>query len=74
MLCPAPSFAWMSFRVLSGKEELFVFVAAEQQAVYIFGRILLAVLVQHEGAACQTHTCQPVVLRDYKVTGMYAVY
>ena len=30
----------MSFRVLSGKEELFVFVAAEQQAVYIFGRIL----------------------------------
>lgn len=30
----------MLFRVLSSTEELFIFVAAEQQAVYIFGRIL----------------------------------
>ena len=31
---------WAPLGVLSGTEELFVFVAAEQQAVYIFGRIL----------------------------------
>ena len=31
---------WAPLGVLSGTEELFVFVAAEQQVVYIFGRIL----------------------------------
>ena len=31
---------WAPLGVLSGTEELFVFMAAEQQAVYILGRIL----------------------------------
>ena len=63
-----------SFGVFSGAEELFVFVAAEQQSVDIFGRVLQAVLVQHTGAARQAHTCQAIVLRDNKVARAYAVH
>lgn len=30
--------------------------------------------VQHTSAARQTHTCQPIILRDYKVTGVYTIH
>ena len=53
---------WAPLGVLSGTEELFVFIPPQHESVYVVGGVFQTVLVQHPGALGKAHTRQPVVL------------
>ena len=53
---------WAPFGVLSGSEELFVFITPQQERIHVVGGVLQTVLVQHPCALGKAHTRQPVVL------------
>ena len=59
--------------MLSGTEELFVFVSPQHESVYVVGSIFQTVLIQHPGALGKAHTRQPVVLRYDHVPRLYPV-
>ena len=53
---------WAPLGVLSGTEELFVFIPPQHESVYVVGGVFQTILVQHPGALGKAHTRQPVVL------------
>ena len=53
---------WAPLGVLSGTEELFVFITPQHESVYVVGGVFQAILIQHPGALGKAHTRQPVVL------------
>lgn len=74
MLCPAPSFAWVFLWGTFRQGEAFCFRGGGTAGRLYFRAYTLSRFGSARERARQTHTCQSVVLRDYKVTGMYAVY
>ena len=54
---------WAPLGVLSGTEELFVFIPPQHKSVYVVGGVFQTILVQHACALGKAHTRQPVVLR-----------
>ena len=53
---------WAPLGVLSGTEELFVFITPQHESFHVVGGVFQTVLVQHPGALGKAHTRQPVVL------------
>ena len=64
---------WAPLGVLSGTEELFVFITPQHEGVHIVGGVLQTILVQHSCALGKTHTRQPVVLRHNRISRFYPV-
>ena len=64
---------WAPLGVLSGTEELFVFITPQHESIYVVGSIFQTVLVQHPGALGKAHTRQPVVLRHNHISRFYPV-
>ena len=64
---------WAPLGVLSGTEELFVFITPQHESVYVVGGVLQTVLVQHPGALGKAHTRQPVVLCHDHISRFYPV-
>ena len=64
---------WAPLGVLSGTEELFVFITPQHEGVHIVGGVLQTILVQHSCALGKTHTRQPVVLRHNHISRLYPV-
>ena len=64
---------WAPLWVLSGTEELFVFIPPQHESVYVVGGVFQTILVQHACALGKTHTRQPVVLRHNRISRFYPV-
>ena len=64
---------WAPLGVLSGTEELFVFIAPQHEGVYVVGGVFQTILVQHPGALGKAHTRQPVVLCHDDIPRLYPV-
>ena len=64
---------WVPLGVLSGTEELFVFITSQHESVYVVGGVFQTVLIQHPGALGKAHTRQPVVLRHNHISRFYPV-
>ena len=64
---------WASLGVLSGTEELFVFITPQHESVYVVGGVFQTVLVQHSCALGKAHTRQPVVLCHDNIPRLYSV-
>ena len=64
---------WAPLGVLSGTEELFVFIPSQHESVYVVGGVFQTVLIQHPGALGKAHTRQPVVLCYDNITRFYPV-
>ena len=64
---------WAPLGVLSGTEELFVFITSQHESVYVVGGVFQTVLIQHPGALGKAHTRQPVVLCYDNITRFYPV-
>ena len=65
---------WAPLGVLSGTEELFVFIPPQHKSVYVAGGVFQTVLVQHPGALGKAHTRQPVVLCHDHIPRFYPVH
>ena len=59
--------------MLSGTEELFVFIPPQHKSVYVVGGVFQTILVQHSCALGKTHAGQPVVLRHNHISRFYPV-
>ena len=64
---------WAPLGVLSGTEELFVFVPPQHEGIHVVSSVLQAVLVQHSGTPGKAHTRQSIVLCHDKITRLYPV-
>ena len=64
---------WAPLGVLSGTEELFVFITPQHESVHIVGGVFQTVLIQHPGTLGKAHTRQPVVLRHNHISRLYPV-
>ena len=64
---------WAPLGVLSGTEELFVFITPQHESVYVVGGVFQTVLIQHPGAFGKAHAGQPVVLCYHHVPRLYPV-
>jgi hypothetical protein len=65
---------WAPLGVLSGTEELFVFVPPQHESVYVVGGVFQTILVQHSCALGKAHTRQPVVLCYDHIPRLYPVH
>ena len=65
---------WAPLGVLSGTEELFVFIPPQHKSVYVVGGVFQTILVQHACALGKAHTRQPVVLRHNHISRFYPVH
>ena len=59
--------------MLSGTEELFVFITPQHESFHVVGGVLQTILVQHPGALGKAHTRQPVVLCYDHIPRLYPV-
>ena len=59
--------------MLSGTEELFVFITPQHESVYVVGGVFQTILVQHPGALGKAHTRQTVVLCHDNISQLYSV-
>ena len=64
---------WAPLGMLSGTEELFVFIPPQHKSVYVVGGVFQTILVQHSCALGKTHTRQPVVLCHDHISRFYPV-
>ena len=64
---------WAPLGVLSGTEELFVFITPQHEGVHIVGGVLQTILVQHSCALGKTHTRKAVVLCYDNIPRFYPV-
>ena len=64
---------WAPLGVLSGTEELFVFIPPQHKSVYVVGGVFQTILVQHTCALGKTHAGQPIVLRHNHISRFYPV-
>ena len=64
---------WAPLGVLSGTEELFVFITPQHESVYVVGGVFQPVLIQHPCALGKAHTGQPVVLCYDHIPRLYPV-
>ena len=65
---------WAPLGVLSGTEELFVFITPQHEGVHIVGGVFQTVLIQHPGTLGKAHTRQPVVLCYDNIPRLYPVH
>ena len=65
---------WASLGVLSGTEELFVFITPQHESVYVVGGVFQTVLIQHPCALGKAHTRKAVVLCHDYVPRLYPVH
>ena len=65
---------WAPLGVLSGTEELFVFIPSQHESVYVVGGVFQTVLIQHPDALGKAHTGQPVVLCYDHIPRFYPVH
>ena len=59
--------------MLSGTEELFVFIPSQHESVYVVGGVFQTILIQHPDALGKAHTGQPVVLCYDHIPRFYPV-
>ena len=64
---------WAPLGVLSGTEELFVFITPQHESIYVIGGVFQTILVQHAGAFGKAHTRQPIVLCYDHIPRLYPV-
>ena len=64
---------WAPLGVLSGTEELFVFITLQHESFHVVGGVFQTILVQHSCALGKTHAGQPVVLRHDCIPRFYPV-
>ena len=65
---------WAPLGVLSGTEELFVFITPQHESIYVIGGVFQTVLVQHACTLGKAHTRQPVVLCYDHIPRFYPVH
>ena len=59
--------------MLSGTEELFVFIAPQHESFHVVGGVFQTILVQHLGALGKAHTRKAVVLCYDDIPRLYPV-
>ena len=52
---------WAPLGVLSGTEELFVFIPSQHESVYVVGGVFQTILIQYPGAFGMSYSRQPGV-------------
>ena len=62
---------WAPLGVLSGTEELFVFIPPQHESVYVVGGVFQTILAQHPDAFGKAHTRQPIVLRHDNIPRLH---
>ena len=65
---------WAPLGVLSGTEELFVFIPPQHESVHVISSVFQTVLIQHSCALGKAHTRQTVVLRHDNIPRLYPVH
>ena len=65
---------WAPLGVLSGTEELFVFIPPQHESFHVVGGVFQTVLIQHPGALGKAHTRKAVVLCYDHIPRFYPVH